>query len=375
MITPSRRKAFTIVELLVVIAIIALLVSILLPAIGKARDQAKLTQSLSNLKNLGVAHASYAAEWNGRQFTLIDDNIGKYGPTADVGFQGYAAARNGRLHPGINFGTATNADGTSGSYIWTHEAGALPIHSCAQPLVMEPSNGFEYWGSFRIPNVRNFNVYVGNKFYDPTFYAPKDTIVLDAITNRGQDSTNCFDDPQEYCIANFTYPWGFIPAWSSYCLSPAAMFAAQVMDEDFTGSPWDLPGGFRSPAMDQAKYSALKTHMLEHQWLQSRRAECNTNIQNDIGSFYESCEPFYFNHCWESNPATLFYDSHVETVGVRKAERADGRVQAQDGVGLWKRNTALGTDGYLIDYGYDFAATSFHILTIDGIKGRDILAD
>ena len=131
MITPSRRKAFTIVELLVVIAIIALLVSILLPAIGKARDQAKLTQSLSNLKNLGVAHASYAAEWNGRQFTLIDDNIGKYGPNADVGFQGYAAARNGRLHPGINFGTATNADGTSGSYIWTHEAGALPIHSCA----------------------------------------------------------------------------------------------------------------------------------------------------------------------------------------------------------------------------------------------------
>ena len=78
MTTPSRRKAFTIVELLVVIAIIALLVSILLPAIGKARDQAKLTQSLSNLKNLGVAHASYAAEWNGRQFTMIDDNMGKY---------------------------------------------------------------------------------------------------------------------------------------------------------------------------------------------------------------------------------------------------------------------------------------------------------
>ena len=140
MITPSRRKAFTIVELLVVIAIIALLVSILLPAIGKARDQAKLTQSLSNLKNLGVAHASYAAEWNGRQFTLIDDNIGKYGQTADVGFQGYFE-RNGQLHPPINFGTATNADGTSGEYIWPHAPGALPIHSCAQPLVMEPSNG------------------------------------------------------------------------------------------------------------------------------------------------------------------------------------------------------------------------------------------
>ena len=56
-----RRTGFTLVELLVVIAIIALLVSILLPAIGKARDQAKLTQSLTNLSQLGKAHAAYAA--------------------------------------------------------------------------------------------------------------------------------------------------------------------------------------------------------------------------------------------------------------------------------------------------------------------------
>ena len=165
---------------------------------------------------------------------------------------------------------------------------------------------------------------------------------------------------------------GIYPCVEQLLPFPAAMFAAQVMDEDFTGSPRDLPVSFSRDG--SAKYSALKTHMLEHQWLQSRRAECNTNIQNDIGSF-TSPVSLSTSTTARTNPATQFYDSHVETVGVRKAERADGRVQAQDGVGLWKRNTPLGTDGYLIDYGYDFAATSFHVLTIDGIKGRDILAD
>ena len=81
------------------------------------------------------------------------------------------------------FGTATNADGTSGS-----TSGPTKREPCPFTRATTAGDGAQqrvrYWGSFRIPNVRNFNVYVGNKFYDPTFYAPKDTIVLDAITNR-----------------------------------------------------------------------------------------------------------------------------------------------------------------------------------------------
>lgn len=112
--------------------------------------------------------------------------------------------------------------------------------------------------------------------------------------------------------------------------------------------------------------------MLEHHWLQARRSECNPSYTSGT---YGGCEPYYFNHCWESNPATLFYDGHTETVGTRKAERADGRVQAQSDVGLWCRSTPWGLDGYNIGAGYDFADTSFHVLTTQGIKGRDILAD
>ena len=62
-----QKRAFTLVELLVVIGIIALLVSILLPSLNKAREAAKTLQCLSNLRQFGQANAIYAAQfknWN-----------------------------------------------------------------------------------------------------------------------------------------------------------------------------------------------------------------------------------------------------------------------------------------------------------------------
>jgi prepilin-type N-terminal cleavage/methylation domain-containing protein/prepilin-type processing-associated H-X9-DG protein len=60
------RPAFTLVELLVVIAIIGLLISILLPSLRKARDAAKLANCASNLRQIGIMHANYAAQHKGR---------------------------------------------------------------------------------------------------------------------------------------------------------------------------------------------------------------------------------------------------------------------------------------------------------------------
>jgi prepilin-type N-terminal cleavage/methylation domain-containing protein len=61
--TTVLRRGFTLIELLVVIAVIALLVGILLPALGTAREQARLTQCTVNVRSFSVAANLYANDF------------------------------------------------------------------------------------------------------------------------------------------------------------------------------------------------------------------------------------------------------------------------------------------------------------------------
>jgi competence protein ComGC len=374
-----RRPGTTLVETLVILGVLVALLAVILPSIARGAAAGRMTGSSDNLRTMAAAHHVYAAVWNGRQVTFVDDLIATYGRHLTA-FLNYERER-GEWHPPVVLGWGLSERENDRRWFAYRMTGNCANTMLAVPIAFTGCNkALREFGSFRLTNAGQFNRYVNGRFYDETFYTPDDPVVFEAVDDGG-----CFDDPDEYC--NFAERCGSIdvPAWSSYCLSPAAMFNPRVMAHDdpehplYNGwvDPWNLPDGFRSPPVFHALYPHLKTHVLERHWIRGEPAPPRCNPAFDPGTYgKDCCEPYYFNHAVTSAPLTLFYDGHVAPIVVADAMADDERVREQNGHpnwGLWSKDTIFGDDGYFIPYGYDQADTSFHVLTTDGILGRDIL--
>lgn len=82
----TDKRGFTLIELLVVIAIIAILAAILFPVFAKAREKARQSSCSSNMRQIGIAFASYAQDWDERF-----PNSWQLGPDTNVPVSGNSA--------------------------------------------------------------------------------------------------------------------------------------------------------------------------------------------------------------------------------------------------------------------------------------------
>ncbi|MGC4030133.1 MAG: prepilin-type N-terminal cleavage/methylation domain-containing protein [Tepidisphaeraceae bacterium] len=125
-----RHAGFTLVELLVVIGIIGLLISILLPTLGRARDSAKRIVCQSNMRTLGQCLSMYALENKGRGL------FGAYSVRPPTGYTTASA-----YWFGLQMGTPWTMDASQGYLTKFYKSSAFLNCPVAQELLVKYSAG------------------------------------------------------------------------------------------------------------------------------------------------------------------------------------------------------------------------------------------
>lgn len=327
----TRRRGFTLIELLVVIAIIALLVAILLPALGEGRRAAQSAVSLSNLRQLNIACGFYANE---NQDSLVNP-FDRANPT-----------RRGVPWCAIILPSYTNSTGTPAT--WQFYAGA----DSAWATEMFAA----HWASL-------MGAYVSADLLTEIQFAPGDRTVLQRYRDFRDNPPAGYDPSQDFI-------WD-----GSYWLSPTVWLASERFANN-TRIPLTTatPQYWRRNRYDSVAFPWAKVMVWERFDFgqKSRRSPSGSRVK---------LAPNWNNP--EAKPRFCLVDGSTDSVPTRtldqlatSANTAESRTFTPSG--LWNVGQAIlqrydmHNDNLEAGQAGNFSFRAYFWATRDGVKGRDI---
>ncbi|MGN6369277.1 MAG: type II secretion system protein [Phycisphaerae bacterium] len=228
-----RRRGFTLIELLVVVAIIAVLIAILLPSLGKARERAKVAQCLNNVKQLAMSTRMYITDQQTKYIsTYQDKSVGVY--MWLTALLPYGNVDKVRLCPSASIpvtdgGNAPPAGTASLAWSGTlsHNDGGNLIKSMNAPG--QPFQGYptpQYWAGSYGENAWLFNPYDPKRKFDsgpkkyPDEFVPWPAPVTEARVPVFFDSVWSDSWPGYTNVSNNYKKWDQVPVQANGMYNP-----------------------------------------------------------------------------------------------------------------------------------------------------------
>jgi len=218
----KRCRGFTLIELLVVIAIIALLIGILLPALGSARDAARKMRCMANTRQMGMVMTLYANE-NRDWYPVFDAPRGQKLSTKWLDWQwasgGVAGLFSAWQHP---------KDGPRGFYGGASPIGAKLADGVSDPLLRNYMDGF---GVLTCPSDKE-DLYYPDRFYANPGTSPD-------MANRDSFEPHVPGGEQDVVSYNISYLYiAGLKAVEPEVIAPVVLWGDETLGPDVNTLAW-----------------------------------------------------------------------------------------------------------------------------------------
>lgn len=209
------NKRFTLIEVLVVVAIIGILASMLLPALGKARNKAKAVTCVNNLKSVGVGNQMYADDYSGYYAPARVDGAYRWDNITE--FKDYVGWGSAQLPDGIPEKSACPV-----AYAKAVKAGQIQNDGAVKGQYTYAHSYIDGGASYRGVSMEQVEastmINAGETFGSQGFYARND-MQGQGFDDRHDDKANAlfFDGHvQKYSFAEASYYWAnALPPWTN----------------------------------------------------------------------------------------------------------------------------------------------------------------